>query len=312
MTRRSKNFARTTAHLESSRKESRRRKKIFWIFLDIPPPSIDKSDKAGKINFLRSEIKPDAQIFATYKKTYLQISENYDVQKNKAVRAALFCLALLIFAFGIAILILKARLHQKSAVSKRITQILENERRRISRDLHDSVIQEIRSIKLESDRIGNGKISENTINELRSICYNLTPPDLNLESGATLEILLAGLCSEFQKKNKIKCIFVADENLPEIKSKDKMLTIFRIVQESLQNISEHSNAQNCSVVVRNRDGIVIFITDDGNGFDLALEMKKPFCFGLKTMFERASQIGAILSIESAAGDGTEIKLEIKK
>lgn len=283
--------------------------------MDIPPPSIDKSDKADKINFLRSEIKPDAQIFATYKETYLQINENYDVQKNKAVRAALFCLALLIFAFGIAILILKARLHQKSAVSKRITQILENERRRISRDLHDSVIQEIRSIKLESDRIGNGKISEiseNTINELRSICYNLTPPDLNLESGATLEILLAGLCSEFQKKNKIKCIFVADENLPEIKSKDKMLTIFRIVQESLQNISEHSNAQNCSVVVRNKDGIVIFITDDGNGFDLASEMKKPFCFGLKTMFERASQIGAILSIESAAGDGTEIKLEIKK
>lgn len=225
---------------------------------------IDKSDKADKINFLRSEIKPDAQIFATYKETYLQINENYDVQKNKAVRAALFCLALLIFVFGIAILILKARLHQKSAVSKRITQILENERRRISRDLHDSIIQEIRSIKLESDRIGNGKISEiseNTIDELRSICYNLTPPDLNLESGATLKILLAGLCSEFQKKNKIKCIF---------------------------------------------------ITDDGNGFDLASEMKKPFCFRLKTMFERASQIGAILSIESASDDGTEIKLEIKK
>lgn len=227
----------------------------------------------------------------------------------------MFCLALLIFAFGAAILILKARLHRKSVVSKKITQILENERRRISRDLHDSVIQEIRSIKLESDRIKNDKISEiseNTISELRSICYNLTPPDLNLESGATLEILLAGLCSDFQKNSKIKCIFAADENLPEIKSKDKMLTIFRIVQEALQNISEHSNAQNCSVVARNKGGLVIFITDDGNGFDLRTEMEKPFCFGLKTMFERAEQIGAVLTVESAAGDGTEIKLEIEK
>lgn len=291
---------------------------------------INNDEKSLRLNTLISNLESDIQIFEAYNSLYVKEAENLSARKSKIIFLILVCLAFLSLASIICVFVLNRRLLHKSEVSRKITRLLENERKRISRDLHDGVIQDIRSIKFESDRINSQKISaisDKTIKELRSVCYSLSPPDLSLESGAKIETLLSSLCREFQKKNKINCVFAADENLPEIKSKDKMLAVYRIVQEALQNISLHSNAQNCSVIVRkvvrkiqkkqkvrkrNQESLAVFITDDGNGFDVDDCLKKPFHFGLKSMFERAEQIGALLKIESEAGDGTEIKLELKK
>lgn len=287
---------------------------------------INDDEKLLRLKTLISNLESDIQIFETYNSLYVKEVENLSARKTKIIFIVLICLAILALSSVVCVFILNRRLKRKSEVSKKITSLLENERKRISRDLHDGVIQDLRSIKLESDRISSqtiSDISDKTIKELRSVCYSLSPPDLHLESGASIETLLLSLCREFQKKKKIACSFFADENLPKIKSKDEMLAVYRIVQEALQNISVHSDAQSCSVVVkkvqkkksgrkRNTESIAIFITDDGNGFDVDESLKKPFHFGLKSMFERAEQIGAALKIESAAGDGTEIKLELKK
>lgn len=287
---------------------------------------INDDEKLLRLKTLISNLESDIQIFETYNSLYVKEVENLSARKTKIIFIVLICLAILALSSVVCVFILNRRLKRKSEVSKKITSLLENERNRISRDLHDGVIQDLRSIKLESDRISSqtiSDISDKTIKELRSVCYSLSPPVLHLESGASIEALLLSLCREFQKTNKIACSFFADENLPKIKSKVEMLAVYRIVQEALQNISVHSDAQSCSVVVkkvqkkksgrkRNTESIAIFITDDGNGFDVDESLKKPFHFGLKSMFERAEQIGAALKIESAAGDGTEIKLELKK
>ena len=88
-------------------------------------------------------------------------------------------------------------------------------------------------------------------------------------------------------------------------------TLFRIVQEALNNVERHARASNVIVTLANKvDGVSVAVNDDGVGFDVStLDDER---FGMRGMRERAEMIGAHLRVDSSTGKGTTVTVTLKK
>jgi signal transduction histidine kinase len=197
----------------------------------------------------------------------------------------------------------------------------EAERSRIARELHDSVIPELRQLSFlpyarHSD--GNAPVQfssgcDRLIGRIREICQALIPPDFDrlglLES-------LKTLCGGFENSTGIECRLIITEGL-EISglSAEKQLHCFRIIQEALMNIEKHAGATEVSVVLRQERNrkkrmLLICITDDGKGFAGKTGEASPGGLGIPGMYDRAVMLGGVLSFESARDAGVMVRLEI--
>lgn len=211
---------------------------------------------------------------------------------------------------------------------------MESERTRISKEIHDTVLQDLKALSLKTELIENDSPELNAnikselllqtnscIKKLRSICKNLTPVEfknLNTDAGGFV-LALQNLREEFSERTKKNCILKTQEGLDiSCLSRWQIINIFRIIQEALNNIEKHAEASNISIIItRNDDAIQkllkIYITDNGRGFNSARLLKENSNhghFGLYNMKERAKDIGAAIEIISEEGEGTEIKLEV--
>jgi two-component system, NarL family, sensor kinase len=96
--------------------------------------------------------------------------------------------------------------------------------------------------------------------------------------------------------------------------KQKELILFRIVQESIHNIIKHAEAKKISASIHfNNEAVDILIKDNGKGFDLSPlndEGNQSFGLGLRNMNSRAKLIGAVFSVTSTTGKGTEVSLQL--
>lgn len=219
-------------------------------------------------------------------------------------------------------------------VTETITQVQENERSRISRDLHDTVTQDIRTALLYAHKLGESKnlsedeksllqkiqkIEEENLKNIRNIIRNLTPSEIE---SASITRLLSELCENTAERSGIACKFYAEETelLSKITTEQK-LHIFRIVQESINNAIKHAKASEVNVIVRKENdsigaktqGLLFMISDDGSGFSPIQEESQDIIsqstrLGIKGMKSRASLLGAKLEIKSDEETGTQIKL----
>lgn len=214
------------------------------------------------------------------------------------------------------------------ALPQRIIKAQEVERSRVARELHDGVNQIIASVKM---RIRNAQESlspvqaatreilgrcdrllTNALEENRRIAHNLHPADLNNLGFATA---CDNFCKEFQSRSNInmQCRISLPDNHrlpPGIE-----LTLFRIVQEAINNIEKYAHAKTTRVQIGlQNDAIRLKIQDDGRGFDpkkVKLGKKeKGHGLGLTNMRERALSIGGTCEILSAPGKGTTIAVRI--
>jgi two-component system NarL family sensor kinase len=182
---------------------------------------------------------------------------------------------------------------------------LETERRRISRDLHDSVLPQIHD--------------EAVSNIIRLVCLDLMPPDF---SRISLRTALAEACGKFSKRTNIECEYFLEEELDFSWLKpENQLHIFRFVQEALTNIEKHAQASRAVVIVRRNNkipakSILVFVTDDGKGFDKSETLPgfdsadKGTGLGIRTMRQRAAILGATIDFISEAGNGLTVRMEI--
>ena len=207
----------------------------------------------------------------------------------------------------------------------------EEERLRISRELHDTIIQDMRYVLLETEKIGSTdeknereKLVEKTVHKItdlirktRDICNNLVPPDFR---NSELPNALRHLCHDFNEKTGIDCRAEIDENINlDFLSMEKKLQVFRIIQEALVNIEKHAGAKEAIVTMRaGKDGTVyIGISDDGIGFISPLDSKGRIItaidksrIGIISMKERSCLLGGFLTIITEPGEGTLVCLEI--
>jgi PAS domain S-box-containing protein len=209
-------------------------------------------------------------------------------------------------------------------IPSKLIAVLEEERKRLASELHDSVGQTLAAMKFRIEMVlklrdeGNGStalnhleqfvpILQRSIEETRNIYRGLRPPMLdNAGLLATLEWLRQE-CMKLYPECHIELeTGVAEEEVPE----SLKVNIFRIAQEALNNIAKHSKAEWVDISFsKNEGGIELLVSDDGVGIDLdlILQTSTTKSLGLTSMRERAELTGGSFSIESTPGEGTTIR-----
>ena len=210
-------------------------------------------------------------------------------------------------------------------LSNRMQKLQEEEKQKISRELHDSTGQILTSIRLNLELLKEDNASpksrlekindisnliENAMSEIKEISYRLKPRILD-DFG--LEPSLKALCNEMSRKSNIKGSFQAHK-LDGRFSPDVEIVLYRISQEALNNIVKHSRAKEFSLqLIRYPHFLRLLIEDDGVGFDidkLKYDPSKANSIGLTNMTERAFSLNGKCIIDSKEGAGTEIIVEI--
>jgi two-component system, NarL family, sensor kinase len=206
----------------------------------------------------------------------------------------------------------------RQELSRNILRAQESERKRVARDLHDGVNQLLASAKYRLYTVTRGldgavapgmgevvKLLDRAINEVRLISRNLRPSELD-ELG--LEVALRALALEFQKRSGTAVRFKNWRQFERLRlPKDVEMTLYRIVQESLNNVERHSEASRVELAVSAAtDGLILTVRDDGLGFGPAEKRGS----GLQNMAERAAMLPGRLEVSSAPGKGTKITVRV--
>ena len=211
---------------------------------------------------------------------------------------------------------------------KRLVESQELERKRISSDLHDSLAQNMMVINNEAQRVikslSNEKrdakerdswnlvssIALQSVNEIKSIAYNLRPSELD-QFG--LEKTIQSLVERISRTSGIDIYEKINLGRNTIRS-ELEIHIYRIIQEGLNNIVEHSCASEATIEINDfKNSLNISISDDGRGFQKHLMHEKDTIkkrLGLPGIEERARMFDGSLKIESEMGKGTTLKIYI--
>lgn len=194
----------------------------------------------------------------------------------------------------------------------------EQERQRLSRDLHDGLGQMLLAIKLKMDQIviSEGskhqkylheakELLKNAISEIRVISEDLTPVVL---SNFGLEEGIKKLCRDTIQSTNINMSLIC-ANLDKVKiDPKKQIYIYRILQEAINNIIKHSEATKVTIrVISNYNQLLLHIQDNGKGFD---NNSKNFGSGLKNIEERTQMLEGDMELISSVVDGTKIIIKI--
>lgn len=221
----------------------------------------------------------------------------------------------------------KAQQFQVQELLAQVVVAQEQERRRLSLELHDSPTQlvtgslyevETCSALLDKSNFDGAQaklvdvrhLLEQSIDELRRLAADLHPPALE-KSG--LVPALRQYVTEYKRNTGIACTLQAEGKAVRLPSQLE-ISIYRIAQEALTNVRKHAKASAISIQVKFcPDNFIINITDNGEGFEL-LDMprseKVGARLGLEGMKERAKMIGGTLTINTSPGGGTTIGLTV--
>ena len=205
----------------------------------------------------------------------------------------------------------------------RLISAQEEERRRIARELHDEAGQALTMIMLNlartidalpedataaKERLSQSRsLAEQTLSELRKLIYELRPELLDqLGMVPALRSYVKTRLEAANIKAQLKFLGL-QERLPS----QVEITLFRVIQEAVTNIVRHSGASMVTIQVTARDSAVTAtVEDDGRGFDVEAVLNAPESWGLRGIRERVAVIGGELSIESAPGRGTCLRVSI--
>ena len=269
--------------------------------------------------------------------TAFYISKGLIYQKSGAVFMQMIilmgALILLVLALLFFYQLTYARRIEIEKILKATNKGQEEERRRIALELHDSVAQQMRYVSILAEKIDDDKLAKEIktnqsecIENIRNTCYTLS--SINMDKGNFPQALKNAI-DNYQKRTKIETslVITADadfDSLPQI----TFHHLFRIIMELLANIEKHSGAGEVTILIRNpsaadkmHKGLMVFISDDGNGIEPKLleQMNskkitsiKNLHFGLQNIKLRLNEIGGSIKFVSEEGEGTEVEIRIGK
>jgi PAS domain S-box-containing protein len=208
------------------------------------------------------------------------------------------------------------------ALSRRLVEVQEGERRSIARELHDEAGQALASLRyglrlLEREIDSGGDVTarvaelvkrtDAVIEGLQRLAADLRPASLDhLGLASALRQYTRAAAAKFGLSVHFKAIGLDGERLPPIVE----TALYRIVQEAMTNIVRHAAATQVDVLAERRgDRVVVMIEDDGVGFDPE-RVARGEHFGLLGMKERVAALGGSLTIESRPGGGATLVAEV--
>jgi signal transduction histidine kinase len=202
-------------------------------------------------------------------------------------------------------------------------QVKEDERKRIAREIHDDLGQNLMALRIEvsilqvktadAHPLLHEKITfalhhiDNTIKAVRTIINNLRPSVLDLGLHAAIEWQV----NEFSRRTGITCTIANNDDATDFELDDQRATaLFRILQESLTNVARHAQASYVEVALQRQDDMFrMRIRDDGVGIYPGCR-RKPNSFGLLGIGERVSMLGGDFSVDGGPGEGTVLCISI--
>jgi signal transduction histidine kinase len=208
------------------------------------------------------------------------------------------------------------------ALSRRLVEAQESERRHIALELHDEAGQALVSLRLglrlleraiaEGGSVA-GRVAElvettdGVIDGLHRLATDLRPATLDhLGLEAALREYALSAPSKFGIAVRFKAGGFGSERLPQAVE----TALYRVVQEAMVNVSRHARATHVDLLVERReDNVLVMVEDDGVGFEPA-QVQRGDHLGLLGMRERADALGGTLTVESAPGKGTTIVVEV--
>ncbi|MBN6775344.1 sensor histidine kinase [Pseudomonas granadensis] len=206
---------------------------------------------------------------------------------------------------------------QPQELADRLLQVQENERHRLSRELHDDIGQLLTAAKLQSEWLKRRlppdsqeqctvlcDTLEETLNKVRDVSAILNPRQLtSLGLEASLRAHLLKTLANTSVQWSLDCQQRLN-GIPE----EMAVAAFRITQEAVTNILRHAQAKNLVVrLQRLPEGLTLLISDDGAGFAPATDPGREGQRGMAGMAERIEQLGGTLSVVSEPGRGTQIE-----
>jgi len=204
------------------------------------------------------------------------------------------------------------------ALSKRLVDAQEEERRALSRDLHDQIAQSLSALLMDVENLDesarNGSVvreglqrikllAETCVSEVRNMALLLRPSMLD---DLGLVAALQWHAREISKRTGL-LVDVVDDHFADTLPEEHKTCVYRVVQEALHNCANHAHARKVRVVLReNSDHLTLSIEDDGIGFD----PRRSRGLGMLGMQERATRLGGSFKVESSPGHGTRIRVDL--
>ncbi len=203
-------------------------------------------------------------------------------------------------------------------LSARLVDAQEQERRAISRELHDEVSQLLTALLMDlgklAARLGADgqfrepleklkKLATNSVSAIRNVSLLLRPPMLD---DLGLVPALEWQARDVSKRTGM-LVDLVQENVSDSLPEDYKTCVYRVVQEALHNCSRHAEARNVRVIVRQEpERLLLTVQDDGRGFDV----QHTHGLGLVGMTERAARLDGVFKVESEPGRGTLLRIEL--
>ncbi len=211
-------------------------------------------------------------------------------------------------------------------LSRQLLTSQESERQKISFELHDSVAQDLSSVRITCKMLLKDNsltprfrkqisaMSRNlheTLKNVRGLSYELRPPGLE-ELGLTQ--VLYQLCEDFSEKTGVRVKFLS-AGMDNVRLKYAAnINMYRLLQESLNNVRKHADAGNVNIkLISSYPNIILRIEDDGIGFNIEKRLTEAYKekrMGIRSMKERVGLLQGKMHLESIPGKGTKIVIEI--
>lgn len=285
---------------------------------------------------ISSYIYPISNDLLTMNILYSYFSKDTDT----AIKDYFFIVIISSIAFLIIIIVItsieiKRSKNQLSSTKSLLFHTLntqEQERSKISRELHDTLAQDMRYVNLLASKISDTKLKNEIkekqtecINQIRTLCNNYATPVI---MAGDFVSALNTLIFDFNERNKINGKLIILEGVDfTVFDNNELISLYRIVQEALFNILYHAEATEYSVLFRrdknnNRFLYKLIITDDGKGIEPEILQKlrlgntfvkkeDGYHFGIKGIKERVDFLGGNFKIDSVLNEGTEIMITIE-
>ncbi len=211
---------------------------------------------------------------------------------------------------------------ERQEFSSRIASVQEEERRRIARELHDGLVQELAGLAMDlGRRVAEPPASPGPLKSdyqklqnrviraaeaARHVAYELHPTELE---DLGLEAALRSYCEEFGRENEVTVKF-SDGKVPARLKRETASCLYKVVQEGLRNVVKHSGAKRASVTLDTiGKNVRLRVQDQGKGFRLS-SLQGSTGLGVASMRERVELVNGTLRIVSEPGKGTQLVAEI--
>jgi signal transduction histidine kinase len=219
---------------------------------------------------------------------------------------------------------LQQRIIESERLHRRVLNAGEEERKRIARELHDQIIQELVGLNYQVSELRLGSLMSepaqvaqlqdevrHILGEVRRICTDLRPPALD---SLGLFPAVRSRVHELEKFNSFEVAFFFDGDEEQDQPDEIALCVYRVLQEALLNIQKHATAKHVEVRLGLKpDEVTLLVRDDGCGFVVPRrlgQLTNESHFGLVGLSERLELLNGTLRITSAPGQGTQLEARV--